>query len=673
MGSEQGLFLTFSLDAYEHLDSLVITGPGLSLVRRLHLREPPYDGQNAFSDLQLGCGYHYTPWGTSSSDCDCMVGRTGEVHGELSLRWTFEADPAEALDVWPTPAVVSMYPSGGWTSEIHEQATYGDGVPAPLPDTTTLRYSATTPWGYLFLKRCYYGSCSYPQQGASVETAYRGLYQVHFAARNDEGAAPMCDVDVPVRVTGGGVSGETTVTIQGSGAAPSSDTLHVWTTPSSIAAGDSASVYARHHQAGCDSGRELPDSTQMTVMLFPSKGELVYEAERGVSVDVPYGDLKDGLVQYVAPADSVASDSTDCGTVWIGVMGGGREGQAAVEVVEPSARPLFPARALPPDVTRSDNASSCEGGYCAAAPEWSAVLRAQMLAQALEEDPHGLLDVPCEHLAAWAEVGAHELPLPVIDRMRELQESQSFWSTCLGSWHIQKLVNGVGPLVNMDYYPVRITLPDGVDADDYFEAVRQNLNDYLDQTLAHFQPYTGEEQRWIDGPVLGTVGHFDVSDVVWPFWPFTISANVEDMAVIASEYSPGPSAWRWRFTTVWSPEAFKHPVSGTREFGLVPNGDGSYTFYTRGVDRLASLDDMTQDLLLRYVLQRDAVPNVQFAGAAELWRGLQAEIYAEIISMGGEALIVQPVEYYADWEGFQDYFDGSISLAELLTEHGCEL
>ena len=223
-GSEQGLFLTFSLDAYEHLDSLVITGPGLSLVRRLHLSAPPYDGQNAFSDLQLGCGYHYTPWGASSSDCDCMVGRMGEVHGELSLRWTFEADPAEALDVWPTPAVVSMYPSGGWTSEVHEQATYGDGVPAPLPDTTTLRYSATTPWGYLFLKRCYYGSCSYPQQGASVETAYRGLYQVHFAARNDEGAAPMCDVDVPVRVTGGGVIGETTVTIQGSGAAPSSDT-----------------------------------------------------------------------------------------------------------------------------------------------------------------------------------------------------------------------------------------------------------------------------------------------------------------------------------------------------------------------------------------------------------------------------------------------------------------
>ena len=335
MGSEQGLFLTFSLDAYEHLDSLVITGPGLSLVRRLHLREPPYDGQNAFSDLQLGCGYHYTPCGTSSSDCDCMVGRTGEVHGELSLRWTFEADPAEALDVWPTPAVVSMYPSGGWTSEIHEQATYGDGVPAPLPDTTTLRYSATTPWGYLFLKRCYYGSCSYPQQGASVETAYRGLYQVHFAARNDEGAAPMCDVDVPVRVTGGGVSGETTVTIQGSGSDPTSDTLQVWAEPGSIALGDSAQVYARHFAAGCGGG-EMPDATLMTISVDSAlRGSLAYGTQRGATISgVPYGEVKAGAVSFVADGlePPCAAD-----TVVVTVSGGGVDGTGPLVVEAASA------------------------------------------------------------------------------------------------------------------------------------------------------------------------------------------------------------------------------------------------------------------------------------------------------------------------------------------------
>jgi hypothetical protein len=51
----------------------------------------------------------------------------------------------------------------------------------------------------------------------------------------------------------------------------------------------------------------------------------------------------------------------------------------------------------------------------------------------------------------------------------------------------------------------------------------------------------------------------------------------------------------WVFSTLNAPGWLEggswdgyHPVSGNRQFGIIPNPDGTYTFYTSGVDRLTS-------------------------------------------------------------------------------------
>jgi F-type H+-transporting ATPase subunit gamma len=51
----------------------------------------------------------------------------------------------------------------------------------------------------------------------------------------------------------------------------------------------------------------------------------------------------------------------------------------------------------------------------------------------------------------------------------------------------------------------------------------------------------------------------------------------------------------WRFTTIESPKDWNHPVSGTREFGLITNEDGTYTLYTRGVDGVAEAGDFLME------------------------------------------------------------------------------
>jgi len=64
-------------------------------------------------------------------------------------------------------------------------------------------------------------------------------------------------------------------------------------------------------------------------------------------------------------------------------------------------------------------------------------------------------------------------------------------------------------------------------------------------------------------------------------------------------------------------------VSGTREFGYVANADGSYTFYTRGVDRITQ---SINDLL---------VESKSFNEADNLWESFQAGIQNYANQNGG--------------------------------------
>src|SRR5699024_2852078 len=41
------------------------------------------------------------------------------------------------------------------------------------------------------------------------------------------------------------------------------------------------------------------------------------------------------------------------------------------------------------------------------------------------------------------------------------------------------------------------------------------------------------------------------------------------------------------FSTLYTTNDGYHPVSGNRKFGFINNGDGTFTFYTQGEDRLS--------------------------------------------------------------------------------------
>ncbi|MBK7636218.1 MAG: hypothetical protein IPJ13_19560 [Saprospiraceae bacterium] len=100
-----------------------------------------------------------------------------------------------------------------------------------------------------------------------------------------------------------------------------------------------------------------------------------------------------------------------------------------------------------------------------------------------------------------------------------------------------------------------------------------------------------DRENWINGVRVPSV--------------FTIKMP-DDGSVIATQYQPGTF---WTFSTLNAPGWFQggsqdgyHPVSGNRRFGLIPNQDGSYTFYTSGVDRLTDCGIGLQILVLSMLL-----------------------------------------------------------------------
>jgi len=126
-------------------------------------------------------------------------------------------------------------------------------------------------------------------------------------------------------------------------------------------------------------------------------------------------------------------------------------------------------------------------------------------------------------------------------------------------------------------------------------------------------------------------------------------------SVIVSKYSNTG----WTFTTIHDPLYGDHPVSGNRDFGYVENADGSYTFYTRGVDRLTN---WTGSVLQEF----NGHP---FKSADRLWRSFQLNIVNYVRQHGGTALweTLSTTEeiHRPDWELVADVIDGKEPLSTL--------
>ena len=86
------------------------------------------------------------------------------------------------------------------------------------------------------------------------------------------------------------------------------------------------------------------------------------------------------------------------------------------------------------------------------------------------------------------------------------------------------------------------------------------------------------------------------------------------------------------------------------KFGYTQNVDGSYTFYTRGVDRLTSSFDQLFSTLSKVVYD----DGIQFEKADELWRSMQKGIADFINGNGGNAEVKPPQTKRPDWEEVKD-------------------
>lgn len=200
------------------------------------------------------------------------------------------------------------------------------------------------------------------------------------------------------------------------------------------------------------------------------------------------------------------------------------------------------------------------------------------LNSALELDPFKLQDVPCEEIKKWQPIAQFKIPTSVQNKINDLDES--ILNPATASWSVEDINNAEGAVVNMDYFPVTISKfpkkPDGTTytAPEFFQYFRKNFNSFLDQNITQFGPYNAAENAiWLSPNPLGAVMRFDIP----------VNAIIsQDGTVICSDSQESS----WIFTTLKSPRDWDHPVSGHRKFGYEKNTDGSFTFYTRGVDRV---------------------------------------------------------------------------------------
>ncbi|MDV2446003.1 hypothetical protein CMU93_00630 [Elizabethkingia anophelis] len=105
---------------------------------------------------------------------------------------------------------------------------------------------------------------------------------------------------------------------------------------------------------------------------------------------------------------------------------------------------------------------------------------------------------------------------------------------------------------------------------------------------------------------------------------------------------------KWTFTTIYEPIYGEHPVSGNRDFGFTRNTDGSYTFYTRGVDRLTDRIGETARLINNY----------PFKKADNLWTSFQNKIKNFVNNHQGKSVVATQEIERPNWQKVKDVLDG---------------
>lgn len=305
----------------------------------------------------------------------------------------------------------------------------------------------------------------------------------------------------------------------------------------------------------------------------------------------------------------------------------------------------------------------------------SELTRVEALDLFLAENSYALLDVPCDQIPIWESLAEYTPPPSVMNRLEYLQDNRrNFWETYIegADWQVQQLSEANGTKVNMDYFSVTVsTLPGGMSAQDLFEHIRANMpttdsTTFLNEEIAALEVYPDlpdEEELWLSDNPLSSILSFQITDPVLGF-------NVNDGSVITSDYETGSPASHWTFTTIKTPEDWRHPVTGNRKFGFKVNPNGTYTFYTRGVDRVTSWLDTGIQLSLNAMgklIGREGL-DLAFNTADDLWASYLDRMVAYIEANGGSATSNGSTTYWPQWDKVEGFLSRKKDLAVLV---GC--
>jgi hypothetical protein len=202
------------------------------------------------------------------------------------------------------------------------------------------------------------------------------------------------------------------------------------------------------------------------------------------------------------------------------------------------------------------------------------------------------------------------------------------------SWYIHRIEDACGD-INLDLYPVKVSsLPITMTAEEVLEVVRTNINSFVDEGYADFEPYDNkyppvtfdDDAHWNSTSPESTVLSIQMR--------MSRYFNPDDGSVICAKAQPN----YWIFSTLYTDEDGKHPVSGNRQFGYVEDPDGGYVFFTRGADRATGAVD-------------DAPLVPVFTMANLLWKSFQERLadYINAPARGGTATVSPPISRREYW------------------------
>jgi len=201
---------------------------------------------------------------------------------------------------------------------------------------------------------------------------------------------------------------------------------------------------------------------------------------------------------------------------------------------------------------------------------------------------------------------------------------------------VQTLASGAGDLA-IDSYPLLISefpILSGtrLNAETFVEHVRKNLNNFVDNFWADFQPYSQKNPNDPNPDGADDLQVWQSSNPVKAV--FEIDIPIDSGAVVCS----ARDSTGWIFSIVEAPESGLHPLCGHRGWQIfeVKAGTGVHIFHTMGVDRKSKL---AQDPVWAAV-----------NGQRKLWTSFQEKTRDFVNNNGGHAEIMNPEVHAIDWE-----------------------